>query len=185
MGDVLDELWAVALDQHGYVTSKDATGAGVDPLNLVKLGGRGTLRRVAHGVYRFSEDRIPVDEWDLYELATLWPAGRGVLSHDTALQLHEICDVNPAKIHVTVPRAYRVRKTGGESYEIHRVDLAPEELTWVEGVRIVTPSVAIAQGLATGTALHLLQQAIDSSAAKGLVPREVLDDLQGQLDGVQ
>jgi hypothetical protein len=31
--------------------------------------------------------------------ATLWPRGGGVLSHDAALDLH---DINPPTIHVTV-----------------------------------------------------------------------------------
>jgi predicted transcriptional regulator of viral defense system len=47
-------------------------------------------------------------------LAALWPAGRGVLSHDTALELHELCDVNPEKIHLTVPADYQPRRRGGE-----------------------------------------------------------------------
>jgi predicted transcriptional regulator of viral defense system len=28
-----------------------------------------------------------------------------VISHDTALDLWDLCDVNPAKVHVTVPAA--------------------------------------------------------------------------------
>jgi len=32
------------------------------------------------------------------------------LSHETALDLHDLCDVNPAQIHLTVPAAYRLRR---------------------------------------------------------------------------
>jgi predicted transcriptional regulator of viral defense system len=35
---------------------------------------------------------------------------RGTLSHDTALDLHELCDINPAQIHITIPTAYRLQK---------------------------------------------------------------------------
>ncbi len=36
--------------------------------------------------------------------ATLWPRGaHGALSHETALDLYGLSDVNPAKIHITVP----------------------------------------------------------------------------------
>jgi predicted transcriptional regulator of viral defense system len=35
--------------------------------------------------------------------AALWPQGiQGVLTHDTALDLWDVSDVNPAKIHITV-----------------------------------------------------------------------------------
>lgn len=184
----MDELWAIALDQHGYVTSRDAAAAGIDSQTLVNLAHKGTtpsLRRVAQGVYRFPEDRIPVDEWDRYALATLWPAGQGVLSHETALQLHDLCDVNPAKIHVTVPAKYRVRRKGAELYVLHRADLAEGDVTWIEGIRIVTPALAIRQGIAVHTPLHLLHQAIASARARGLASPKDLDALQAQMDGAR
>jgi hypothetical protein len=42
--------------------------------------------------------------------ATLWADRRGILSHDTALDLHELCGINPAQIHITIPAAYRLQK---------------------------------------------------------------------------
>lgn len=188
MGEHLDELWAMALDQHGYVTSRDAAAAGIDRQALVNLAHKGetpSLRRVAHGVYRFPEDRIPVDEWDAYALATLWPAGQGVLSHETALQLHDLCDVNPAKIHVTVPAKYRPRRKGAELYVLHRADLAEGEVTWLEGIRIVTPTLAIRQGIAIHTPLHLLRQALENARARGLASKEDLDALQTEMDAAR
>lgn len=47
-------------------------------------------------------------------LATSWASGRGVLSHDTALDLHELCDINPAKVHLTLPPDYSPRRLGGD-----------------------------------------------------------------------
>jgi predicted transcriptional regulator of viral defense system len=51
------------------------------------------------------------------------PAGR--LSHETALELYELCDVNPSAIHLTVPTRFRTRKAIPESYWVHRFGLAP------------------------------------------------------------
>ena len=42
--------------------------------------------------------------------AVLWTGRRGALSHETALDLFELSDVNPSAIHLTVPRAFRTRK---------------------------------------------------------------------------
>jgi hypothetical protein len=35
---------------------------------------------------------------DQYMEATPWPGGRGVISHDTALAMYELSDVNPSKM---------------------------------------------------------------------------------------
>jgi hypothetical protein len=57
----------------------------------------------------------PPSSLDAYMDAVLWP-GRGVrdmLSHETALDLYGLSDVNPAKIDVTLPRAwFRADKRG-------------------------------------------------------------------------
>jgi hypothetical protein len=47
--------------------------------------------------------------------AVLW-TGRtnAALSHETALDLLELADVNPDGVHVTAPSGARVRRQGGE-----------------------------------------------------------------------
>lgn len=134
---MLTRLWELAGAQHGYVTTADAQNHGITGPALVKAAARGRLHRVAYGVYRFPE--FPGDELDPYVLAALWPARRGVLSHETALQLLDLCDVEPEKIHINVPTGYRVRRRGGEAYVVHQEDLDPKEVVWFEGVRIVSP----------------------------------------------
>lgn len=114
-------------------------------------------------------------------LATLWPAGRGVLSHETALLLHELCDVNPDRIHITVPPGYYPRRRGGGLYVVHRADLHDGELTWLEGIRIVTPARAIEEAVATGVPPHLVQQAIGTARRRGRAPVETLDHLADRL----
>ena len=57
--------------------------------------------------------------------AVLWPTGiQGVLTHDTALDLWDVSDVNPAKTHTTC--APRTPPTSDpRTYVIHREDLDP------------------------------------------------------------
>jgi predicted transcriptional regulator of viral defense system len=62
----------------------------------------------------------------------------GVLSHATALDLHELCDINPSRIDLTVP-------TG-----LHRETLADSDLTWHEGLMIVTEDRAIRGAIELG-----------------------------------
>ena len=126
VGRIQSELWDVALDQHGFVTTNDARTLGVNPLELVKLAARNQLLKVGHGIYRFPQ--LPTESLDSYMLAVLWARGVGVISHDTALDLHELCEINPDRIHLTVP-GRRPRRAGGDGYVIHHGVLAPEEVT--------------------------------------------------------
>ncbi len=93
----------------GYVTTEDAAAVGVAADRLRKTAERGTLERIAYGLYRVPA--VPVTALDQYMEATLWPRGGGVLGHETALDLHDLCAVNPAKIHVTVRRDLRIRRS--------------------------------------------------------------------------
>ncbi|HWK28677.1 MAG TPA: hypothetical protein VNS09_19090 [Solirubrobacter sp.] len=47
-------------------------------------------------------------------------------------------------------------------YRLHRRDLADEEVTWLQGVPIVTPARAIADGIELGLRPTLIDQAIDA-----------------------
>ena len=163
------------MDQHGLVTAADLLRLEADPVRLRQWLHRGAVERVSHGVYRFPQ--IPPSSLDPYMLAVLWPAGKGTLSHDTALELHGLCDVNPSKIHVTVPTSYYPRRQGTERYNIHHEDLGDDDTTWHEGIRIVTTAVAIRQTQKSGLPTHLLRQAIETARRLGRAPSSVLDTL--------
>ncbi len=61
------------------------------------------------GLFRFAD--VPAGPLDQYAEATLWPLEiQGVLSHATALDLHALCDVNPSRIDITVPRDFRTTR---------------------------------------------------------------------------
>ncbi len=177
-GRIQTQLWEVALDQYGYVTSRDARKLSIDGVELVKLAHRGQLHKVGHGVYRFP--RFPVNELDSYMLATLWAGEQGVLSHETALDLYELCDVNPAKIHLTVPRKRRIRRRGGELYVVHNEDLDAGKIGWHEGIPTVTPIAAIEQTIHV-TPTHLVRQAVQSAHDQGLINTQAHDRFLRQL----
>lgn len=177
-GRIQRALWEVAVDQYGYVTSKDARRLGVNTVELGKLAARGQIEHVSYGIYRFPQ--LPVTPLDSYMLATLWAAGRGVLSHDTALDLHEVCDINPSKLHITVP-GRRPERRGGEHYVVHSEPLGDGEVTWHEAIPIVTVAKAIEQGIAVGVSSHLLTQALQTARDRGAITeaehRRLADDL--------
>lgn len=164
-----DDLWEVALDQHGFVTTADARDLDLPTYTLKLLGQRGILERRGHGVYRFV--RFPVSAADEYQEAVLWTGQReAALSHETALDRLDLSDVNPDHIDVTVPDGSRIRRQGGDGIRLHEENLEPDEVTWWEGVRCVTERTAIRQVIAARhTQAHLIRQAIETARARGRI----------------
>jgi predicted transcriptional regulator of viral defense system len=169
-GKLWERLHAHAVEQYGYLTAADVRGLGENPVQLVLMHRRGILERTDRGLYRFTD--IPVTANDQLMEATLWPKGGGVLSHDTALDVHDLCDINPQKIHLTVPRATRVRRQVPAAYLLHRRDLPCTDVTLHEGIRVVTARRAILDGIESALGPHLLGQAVRSAERRGMITAE-------------
>lgn len=170
MPAIWERLLGVAGTQRGYVTAADAVELNVNPAELRKLAARGRLMRVAQGLYRFTT--WPAARHDDLMEAVLWAGGRGVVSHDTALELHGLCDVNPRRIDITVPAAYRPRKAGGERFRVWQRDLGAQDLDEVEGIPVVTPAKAIEDGIRHGLTPTLAEQAITTARERRLITGE-------------
>lgn len=166
-GRIYQHLFEAATSQYGFITADDARAHGVDPAQLRVMHHRGLLERVAHGVYRFP--LVPTTPIDQYMEAVLWPRTLAFLSHETALDLHDLCDVNPARIHVTVAAGYRLRRNVPAAYELHRRDLDAEDVTRHEGIPIVKVHRAILDGIEGNLGGHLIEQAIQTARRRGLV----------------
>lgn len=170
------QLFEIAAGRNGFVTTDDAKQIGATAQALVDMHRHGQLDRVGHGVYRFNA--FPVGPLDELMQATLWPRGLGTISHDSALDLWDLCDVNPAKIHVTVPKRARIRRATPALYEIHVRDLEPADVTRHEGIPVVTPLRAIVDGIARHLDARLVDQAVGNARARGLL-------LAAELRGVE
>lgn len=167
-GKNYNALFEIATEQYGYVTVKDAAALGIPAKRVNEMADHGTLARIGHGVYRFVA--FPPSPLDQMMEATLWPRpGRGVLSHETALDLHGLCDVNPAKVHITVPNRQRSNRKVPKLYVLHRRDLEESEKMLHEGIPIVTPARAILDGIEVHLRGDLLDQAIDTAQRRGLL----------------
>lgn len=179
-GRIFLEIADIANEQYGYVTPADVRERDIDPMNLVRMAGRGTLERRATGVYRLP--LTPPGPLDAYMEAVLWPHGvRGVLGSETALELYELSDVNPAKIHIVVPPGYRVRRALPATYRIHREQLDRVDVTAFEGIPIVTAARAIRQAAADHIGPALIAQAIDHGQRNGNLTRREAAQLRREL----
>jgi len=168
----------VAVDNGGYVTPALVAPFGVPAVELRKMVSRGTLVSVAHGVYRIPS--LPFDQFDEFVLARMWASGRGVISHDSALVVHELCDINPTEVHLTIPLSYRISRAGGERYTIHHADLAANEITRLDAVTVTTIHRTLHDVL-HGVATYLARQAITTAGRRGAITPCERDALIAQL----
>jgi predicted transcriptional regulator of viral defense system len=174
------------VEQYGYVTSADAHRVGAPVVELGKLAGRGKLERVAYGLYRFPE--WPAGARDHLMEAVLWTRDPdAALSHDTALDVYELSDINPGLIHLTVPRRSGPlrRRHVPAAYFVHYETLAPSQRGYWEQIPTVTVPTAIDQCIASGVRPDLVRQAIDTARAQGLIAPNTAARQRSDLAGGQ
>jgi predicted transcriptional regulator of viral defense system len=176
-GKTYELVYEIALDQFGYFTAAQALEAGATRQSLEMMAKRDKVERVSHGVYRVNA--IPVTRFDPYMEATLWPGRqRGILSHETVLELNGISDVNPEKIHVTVPKQFRTHRAVPSIYVLHHADLDAREVSSFEGISTTTVMRAIEDCHRTHLGQALLEQAIADGFKRGLLTHIEADKLR-------
>lgn len=168
----MDELFALAEEHDGLLTSKEARAAGIQDSVLVRLAQRGRLERMTRGVYRIAH--YPTDRLAQYREAVLWAkASQGpecvALSHETALLLYGISDANPSRVNLTVPMAARLRRKCPDWVAIHRANLTPEEIGEHEGLPVTKVSRSVMDVLLTTHRTDIARQAVSHAVREGLL----------------
>jgi len=167
-------LYELAEPQHGYFTSSQATRSGLLQNTLTQMANRGVIQRVSRGVYRLVN--FPPSDIDQYIEAMLWPqrGTKGVISHQSALVLHGLSDVSPAKMHITIDPDYRVRRDPPGYLVVHYDRLEEDDTEVLDGVTVTTPVRSIIDCHASHLNTALVRQAIDDGRRNGkLLARDV------------
>lgn len=170
-------LLDLAVSQAGHFTTAQAAALGFSPELLIHHTRAGRLIRVHRGIYRVSH--LPsADDEDLVVL-WLWTDRRGVMSHRTALALHDLSDVLPSVIDVTLPAAEAGRRRRVPNGVIlHFGDIPDDERAWVGHVPVTSVIRTLWDCKALPLSPELLTQATSDAGARGLVPRPVLRRLR-------
>src|SRR5271163_447122 len=150
----MDELYLLGEEHDGLFTSKDARALGIRDSVLARLTQRGRLERVNRGVYRIAH--YPTDRLAQYREAVLWAQASHhgseqhiALSHETALLIYGLSDLNPSRVHLTVPKTTRLRRKHPEWITIHHADLKAPDVGEHEGIPLTTVERSIVDVLAT------------------------------------
>jgi predicted transcriptional regulator of viral defense system len=173
--DAARALLATAVDQGGYFTAKQARRAGYDYSHLDYHVSVGNFERVEHGLYRVSH--LPPGEHDDLVRLSLWSRNRqdepqAVVSHESALVLHDLSDLLPDKVHLTVPPAFRKLAPAGCVF--HRGTLAPVDVEEWVGFRVTGPLRTLLDVAASSLPQEQLGKAVADALDRGLVPRRKL-----------
>lgn len=170
MRNTIDAVYAIAEDQAGYLTAAQAEAAGIPNPRLVQWVSQGKLERVSRGVYRLVH--FPVSDYAAYMEAVLWPQVRrqdmrGVVSHESALAFYRMSEVSPTSLHITVPKAVRIRRKVPAHITVHHAELEATDVAVHEGVPITTPVRALRDAAAAGLGRALIRQAIIDGNQQG------------------
>jgi predicted transcriptional regulator of viral defense system len=165
-------LFSTALGQGGYFTSRQALEAGYGYPHLEYHVGAGNFERVDHGLYRLTT--IPPGEHDDLRRLALWSRNQkglpqAVVSHETALVLHELGELLPSTIHLTVPASFR--KSPPRGCVLHKGVLSPSEIEEREGFRVTAPLRTLLDVSLGEVSMEQLEKAVAEAIARGLVRR--------------
>jgi predicted transcriptional regulator of viral defense system len=176
------QLFEIADQQQGFFTAKQAKAAGfaenTHPYH-VKVGN---WTREHRGIYRLGlypwTDRPELALW------SLWSRNRneeveGVYSHHTVLSFYDLSDLNPAKLHMTVPTHFRRNSEIPGVLVLHYADLPENDVEAVQGFKMTPPLRAILDLIEADTVeRYFLRQALVQALDRGLITREQIDNAQ-------
>ena len=168
-------LFEFAEQQQGFFTAKQAKAAGFAENTHPYHVQAGNWIREYRGIYRLvlfpAADRPDLVLW------ALWSRNRnedveGVYSHQTALSLYELSDLNPAKLHMTVPTDFRRNSEIPGILVLHYADLPDGEVQTVQGFKFTRPLRTILDLIEAGTVeQRFIRQALRQAVDRGLITR--------------
>lgn len=166
--DLRRRLFALAAEQAGYFSAAQAHDLGYSYSAQAYHVHAGTWIRIDRGLFRLAE-WVP-DVHDDLARWTLWSKGRAVVSHETALGVHGIGEFESPRIHLTVPRGFRMRDT---AVVLHFADLPAKDIEQRRGFAVTTVLRSLIDVAAT-SAEDQLGHAIDEALSAGAVTRRQL-----------
>lgn len=166
-----DALYATAAGQAGHFTTAQAGEAGYSSPLLHKHRKAGRITRVRRGVYRLVH--YPASEEEDLVVFWLWSDQQGVFSHETALSRHELSDVLPHEVEMTLPAAWSRRRLRiPDGLRVHYADIDGDARTWHGPVPVTTAARTVNDCARVGVSPEFMEQAIAQGLARGLFARD-------------
>ena len=162
-----DALFEVAQAQAGYFTTQQAAAAGYSPQLLAYLGTKKVVR-IRRGIYRLVH--FPASDHEDLVVLWLWSEQAGVFSHETALALHDLSDVLPGKVHLTLPTSWRRRRLRVPAgLVLHFADVGDPDRASFSAVPVTAPLRTLRDCIEANVAPSHVRQAILQARRRGLI----------------
>lgn len=169
-------LYETAEAQQGFFTTKQAKTAGFAENTHPYHVQVGNWVREHRGIYRLAQ--FPqADRPDLV-LWSLWSKNRnqeteGIYSHQTALSLHNLSDLNPSQLHMTVPIHFRRNSEIPGILVLHYADLPADDVETAQGFKFTRPLRTILDLVEADRVEHsFIRQALRQALQRGLITRQ-------------
>lgn len=179
-----NRLHEFASVQGGQFTAGQAREAGFSPQLLQDHLKDGRLLRLHRGVYRLVHGYPSVEhDNNEEELVTiwLWSKREGIFSHQTALALHELSDIMPSKIHITLPRTWK-RRNAPPGIVRHIAIIDEHDRAWHGSVPVTSVRRTLSDCAAERIAPDVLRAAAMQALRRGLVARQEIADVAAALE---
>jgi hypothetical protein len=176
------KLYEIASLQGGYFTAQQAVFCSYSQKNHHYYVKNGDWLKELRGIYRLS--RYPEPDDSQYILWSLWSCDRngkirGVYSHETALSMFELSDVNPDKLHMSVPTDFRKNAVIPEILIVHKKVFHSADCEQRMGYSVVKPLPNILMLIEEcETPDDILVQALRDGINKGYFIKSYLQKLQ-------
>jgi hypothetical protein len=168
-------LFEIAEGQQGFFTAKQAKAAGFAENTHPYHVQAGNWIREYRAIYRLALFPLAANP-DLVKWS-LWSKNRnevteGIYSHQTALSLYELSDLNPAKLHMTVPIHFRRNSEIPPILVLHHAGIPRDDLQTAQGFQYTRPLRTILDLIeADSIERTFLRQALRQALDRGLITR--------------
>jgi predicted transcriptional regulator of viral defense system len=168
--------------RRGIFTADDARRCGYSRQLIAHHVKTGNFVRLARGVYRLS--LFPSDHLDgLVSALVRVDPENAIVSHESALQLHELSEVSPDAYEFTLPREKRYRGSrtrhpaGVKIHTATRLD--PNDIVNVGGIRVTSPARSIVDAGNDGMDIKLVRSAVFDALRKlKATPKQMLAEAE-------
>lgn len=156
--DLRRRLFHLAAEQGGYFTAAQAKTIGYSYQAQAHHVGAGNWLRIDRGLFRLAE-WIPEVHDDLIRWS-LWSRNRAVVSHETALAVHGVGELESPTVHLTIPPGFSMRDP---AVTLHLAELPDEDVVQRTGFRVTTVARSLIDVAAGSTDEDQLGRAIQEA----------------------
>jgi len=176
-----DQLFETAAAQDGLFTTQQAAEAGYSSQLVAHYLGAGRMLRVRRGIYRLVH--FPAGDHEDLTVAWLWSEPSGVFSHQTALALHDLSDVLPSQVHLTLPDSWQKRRLRvPDGVVLYYGDISETDRWWFGPVPATAPLRTLEDCVSAHLPPELLRGAALDALDRGLLVQDEIAAVEEALE---